>query len=366
MTTLHIALDDAVKPGVSTSGLYARHLAAALVETAPTDCSVDAVVSSSVDDDELRAFVPGLTDIHHGALRRREQRAAWAGGMSLPKVSGLLHSPSLFAPLKSADRAHPELGLQQVVTVHDRRPRAVDGATARLAQAWWTGMIRRAERLADAVVVPTHALAEELTSSTALGSRLRVIPSAPAPAGVLDPDDPRLAALPERYLAASVTLDHRDDLPTLLGAAVESALPLVLLVDAQHGSVDLPLALSQAHVPAQHVTVIDETDAALRRSVLQRAELVVHAPAHDSDAALLLEAFQAGAAVLARPLPSIREISEGAARMTEEGADLAEQISALLDDTAGRERLRLLAEDRVRAYTWQGTAAKVWELHADL
>ncbi len=47
-------------------------------------------------------------------------------------------------------------------------------------------------------------------------------------------------------------------------------------------------------------------------------------------------------------------------------ARLAEAIGRVVNDRSLANSLRVLGSDRARAFSWNGSAEKVWQLHADL
>ena len=136
-------------------------------------------MSSSLpeDYDRVLAEVPGLVGLYKTSLARRELAAAWQLGLTTSPGGGMIHATSLFAPLRKHDRTAG--GNQVVATVHDvlawTHPEALSAASV----AWQKGMMKRARKHADAIVVPTHALAEKLQQVADLGDRVRVIGTAP-------------------------------------------------------------------------------------------------------------------------------------------------------------------------------------------
>ena len=193
-TTLRVILDQIVAPVPGPLGRYTRDLGRAIVAAAPAGCEVEAIVSSSLPEDyeRVRQEVPGLSGLYRTTLARRELAAAWQLGITTSPGSGMIHGTSLFAPLRKHDRAVD--ANQVVVTVHDvlawTHPEALTAASV----AWQKGMLKRARKHADAVVVPTHALAERLAHVADFGDRVRVIGTAPRAGLVIGPDAGQRAA----------------------------------------------------------------------------------------------------------------------------------------------------------------------------
>src|SRR5688572_22305722 len=214
-TTLRVIVDQVVAPVPGPLGRYTEALTEALIATAPSGCAVEGIVSSSppTDYDALLSRFPGLSGLYKTSLARRELAAAWQFGLTTSPGGGMIHAPGLFAPLR---RHNSDAGLDQtVVTVHDllawTHPESLTSATV----AWHKATMKRARKHADAVVVPTHALAERLAMVADFGDRVRVIGTAPRPGLVVGPDADQRAArlgLLREYIVVPGTLEPRKGL----------------------------------------------------------------------------------------------------------------------------------------------------------
>ncbi len=85
----------------------------------------------------------------------------------------------------------------------------------------------------------------------------------------------------------------------------------------------------------------------------------------------VLEALAIGVPIIAADSATHREVVwDGGvlASVGEDGADgaFADALAGLLGSTAAVERQAVLAADRGRAFSWLGSAERVWQLHADL
>ena len=113
---------------------------------------------------------------------------------------------------------------QTVVTVHDAIAWTdPDLLTSRQA-SWNRAMTKRAERFADAVVTPTHAVADVLAENFAFGDRLRVIGGAPSSrlhAMADDRERRTRIGLPSDYLLTVAALDPRKGLAVLIEALAQ-------------------------------------------------------------------------------------------------------------------------------------------------
>ena len=378
-TTLRVIVDQIVAPVPGALGRYTLDLARAIVAAAPPNCDVEAIVSSSLPDDYDRVMreVPGLSGLYKTSLARRELAAAWQLGITTSPGGGIIHGTSLFAPLRKHDRAQG--GNQVVVTVHDvlawTHPEALSAASV----AWQKGMLKRARKHADAVVVPTHALAERLAQVADFGDRIRVIGTAPRSGLVIGPDaDERAARLgiPREYIVVPGTLEPRKglvDVFAALGRRGVPEVPVVILGPDTWGDQHVATVADENGVDASRISHLEDLDAADLAVVIGRA-LAFVAPAHDEGSGTaLIEAFSLGAPVIHSDVPAHLEVSAGSGLavpvgMADHGyADrLAAAITSVVSDRSLADRLSLVGSDRGRAFSWRDAGERVWQLHADL
>ncbi|MFD6054781.1 glycosyltransferase [Agromyces sp. NPDC060279] len=377
--TLRVVVDQLVAPVPGALGRYTEELSRAIIRTAPEGCAVEGIVSSSPEDDYARVLetLPGLADLYKTSLARRELAAAWQLGLTTSPGGGMIHAPGLFAPLRKHERG---TGDQTVVTVHDVLAWTNPEALSSTAVAWQKGMLKRARKHADAVVVPTHALAERLSMIVDFGDRLRVIGTAPRTGLVLGPDADARAerlGLPAEYLLVQGTLEPRKGLVDVLAALGRTGvpeLPLVVLGPESWGDQHLVTVAEEHGLAAGRLHRLDELEAADLAVVIARATAVV-APAHDeASGTWLIEAFSLGVPVIHSDAPAHQEIAAGAGLSVAVGvggsegfADrLAAAITRVAEDRELAARLAITAADRARAFSWQDAGERVWQLHADL
>src|SRR3712207_9032928 len=110
-----------VAPVPGGIGRYTEDLTRQLIATAPRDCEVEGIVSASPPhvQDELRQRLPGLAGLHVTPLARRELLRAWQLGLTT--LGGMVHAPSLLAPLRTHDPEND--GMQVVVTIRSEERR---------------------------------------------------------------------------------------------------------------------------------------------------------------------------------------------------------------------------------------------------
>ncbi|MGW9167728.1 glycosyltransferase [Agromyces sp. NPDC055658] len=377
-TTLRMIVDQVVAPVPGALGRYTEALTESLIASAPSGCEVEGIVSSSLpaDYDRLLARFPGLSGLYKTSLARRELAAAWQFGLTTSPGGGMVHAPGLFAPLRRHDRS---TGDQTVVTVHDllawTHPESLTATTV----SWHKGMLKRARKHADAVVVPTHALAERLAMVADFGDRVRVIGTAPR-LGLKMPRDAadRAArfALPRDYLVTSGSLDPRSgvvDLLAALGREGAPDVPLVVLGPENWGELHLAAVAEEAGVAPGRVRALELADPADLATVLSGATAYV-APSHDEGAGTsLIEAFHLGVPVVHSDTPAYVEISADAGRAVEigdGGAGYAQRLAGAIADVVGdadlAERLSVAGTDRAHAFSWRDSAERVWALHAEI
>lgn len=353
---LRVVLDQIASVVDADQAGAARDLARGLVETAPTDCTVEAIVPSGASVD-----LDGIAEVRTLGLGRRELAASWQLGIAPGVGGGLIHAPSLMAPLVKHDRVHDQD--QTAVTVWDLSAWESPQTLSKSAVAWQRGMLRRAAKHADAVVVPTHAMAERIAEFAKLGDRVRVIAGAP-PTGFVVPEDAAdrrvELSLPSRYVVLSGLVDELED---AFRAAASADVDVVVL-DAPDGAEPrLAEAASAAGLPERRAHIRGVLPSEDRAAVLGAAAAFVAASTRTTWPWRAMEALALGVPIVAADSGTHRDvIAEGGALVP--AGDL---VDALADAVgSGERRLRVLAGDRAKAFSWASSAERVWHLHADL
>ncbi|MBD8011004.1 glycosyltransferase [Microbacterium sp. Re1] len=327
-----------------------------LVNTAPRGCVVSGIVPSGTE-----VPVAGLHDVRTLPLARRELAAAWQMGIAAGVGGGLIHSPTLLAPLVRHDRVHDNA--QTTVTLWDLCAWENPDALPKTSAAWQRAMLKRAVRHADAVVVPSHAMAERLAEITSLGDRIRVIAGA-APNGFGAPvDAARLRAdllLPQRYV---VVTGMGESFADGFRAASHADMDAVVLDERDGTGAALIQLASSAGLPEARMHLLDRLDDSSRAAVLAAAGAVVATSAAMAWPWRLIEAMELGVPVVAADSGVHSDvIADGGAVVASDQLD-----EALVDALGvGRQRLQVLGADRARAFSWASSAERVWALHAEL
>lgn len=379
MTTLRVIVDRIVGPAPGGIGRYTEELTRELIRTAPFGCEVSGIVSASpeADYETLTMLLPGLSGLYKSALDRRELQLAWQHGFTRLPGKGMVHAPSLLAPLSRHDRLNNE-GDQTVVTVHDVIPWTHPDALSPRRAAWYKAMAKRAHKYADAVVVPTHAVAAQLGEILDFGDRIRVIGGAVS-SKLTVPVDPGVRAerleLPERYILSVGTLEPRKGLDALIRAMAEpelAGLPLLIAGPEGSGNLDVEAVAAEAGLGEGRVRSLGYLADADLAVALDRASVFVFPSLAEGFGLPVIEAFHFGTPVVHSDDPAVVEVAAGAGVTVErddaEGYPrrLAEAIRAVLDDPRLAERLRFSGLDRAKNFSWRDSAEKVWQLHADL
>jgi glycosyltransferase involved in cell wall biosynthesis len=376
MATLRVLVDGLLPETLSGAGQYARELTRHLIATAPRNCDVEGIVPAHDAEEEqrLNARAPGLVRLDTLRLGPRELALAWQAGVRAA-FPGMVHAPGLLAPLGKRKRG-AEPG-QVAVTIHDAAAWTNPNVLAPSDVVWRKAMAKRAQRFADAVVVPTHAAAAQLNEILGFGGRARVIGGAPSTAlRLADDADERAArlALPERYVVAVATLEPRKRLRELIAAMAlppVGGLPLLVVGPDEWGGDRVTEVAMAAGLPEGRVRplgTLDEGDLAV---VLDRAALLAYPSVGSGFGMPIVEAFRFGTPVVHSDDPALLEVSGEAGLAVSSELDglaerLAEAIGSVLTDTALADRLSIEGNDRARAFSWRDTAERVWQLHADL
>jgi glycosyltransferase involved in cell wall biosynthesis len=379
-TTLRVIVDEILAPSSGGLGRYTEELTRQLIRTAPDDCEVNGIVSASPASDyaKLETLLPDLGDVTKTALSRRELQVAWQLGVTRLPGGGMVHAPSLLAPLYRHDRVH-NTGDQTVVTIHDTLPWTYPDSLGTRETARYKAMAKRAHKYADAIVVPTHAVASELSEIMNFGERIRVIGGAVGSNLLIPHDADERAArleLPEQYLLTVGSLDPRKGIASLirsLGTEGDAGLPLVI-AGANSPSDDAAIAKAVADAGLAEGRVrslgyLSDEDLSV---ALDRASVFVFPSLSEGFGLPMLEAFHFGTPVVHSDAPALVEVAAEAgvvvARSTPDSYPerLAEAVSSVLNNPALAQRLRYAGFDRASAFSWRDSAQRVWQLHADL
>lgn len=376
MTTLRVIIDEMLSPTPGSVARYSEELTRELINAAPANCFVEAFVSASTEDEYalIADRLPNLATLHKSALSRRELRTSWQHGFTKVPGSGMVHAPSLLAPLRRHDRLNR--GDQIIVTVHDTvawtRPESLGSRQA----SWARAMLKRAEKYADAIVVPSHTVAQQLESIANFGDRVRVISGA-ASSSLRIPDNVDERAneldLPLRFLLAIGGLEPHRGIDHLIRALRELDDDVVLLlVGPEPDDETVAEFVAAEKISPERVRCLGTLSNDDLSVVFDHAAAFVYPNLDVGFGMPVLEALSFGIPVVHSDAPALVELAADAGVVVErEPAEgyaeaLADGIRRVLNDAPFAERLFYTGQDRARAFNWRMSAEKVWQLHADL
>lgn len=379
MTTLRVILDQLAAPVPGGIGRYTRELTRALIATQPRGCSVAGWVPASPEKiyRDIEATLPGLATLEKSAFDRRQIAAAWQHGFTRFGAHATTHAPSLLAPLHRHDRVNNP-GDQTVVTIHDAVPWTHPETLTPRGVTWHRAMAKRAERYADAVVVPTHAVAEALKEVLNLGDRVRIIAGAVSEDLAAPKDSAQLRRelnLPDRFVLAVGTVEPRKGLGDLIRALAlldRDDLPLIHVGPQGWGDLDLGSMAETAGLAPDRVRALGFVDDAQLSAIMQASTVFVMPSRAEGFGLPLLEAMSVGTPTIHTDVPALVEVAGGAGLVVELEpfaelpTRLADAITAVVEDESYAEMLRVAGRDRARAFSWRDSAEKTWQLHADL
>jgi glycosyltransferase involved in cell wall biosynthesis len=365
--TLRLVLDQLVDVVDPDAAEAAREIAAALVKTAPRGCAVGAIVPAGAES--AAAEIAGLADVWRAPLARPALTASWQLGIAPGIGGGLIHAPSTLAPLVRHDRVNDND--QTVVTLWELCAWEVPGDLPRTMVAAQRALMRRAEKFADAVVVPTHALAAKLAEvAPRLTGRVRVIPGAA----------PQDFAVPSDAVGRRRELGVADDVIVVAGSRCEDAAfaaafsaigsrgydRSVVVLDAVPGAEERVLDLaSAAGLPAERVRVHAHLNAPDRAAVLDAASALISPSALSAFPWRAVEALALGVPIVAMASAVHEEVLlDGALIAPVES--FSDALGQVLASEESRKRYAVRAADRGRAFSWRDHAERVWALHSEL
>ncbi|HEX5118798.1 MAG TPA: glycosyltransferase family 1 protein [Pseudonocardiaceae bacterium] len=369
MPELVVLVEQLLAPVPGGTGRYTRELTAALASTAPAGWEVSSVVARHADPSP--ALIPGVTGPKVLPLSPKALIYAWEHRWPLWPGGDSVHAPTPLAP------ASARRGRSLVVTVHDTVPWTHPDTLTRRGANWHRSVIGRATYQAGAIVVPSAAVAAELTMHAPGTARVHVIPPGVPEVLTQKPDQDATfrtrtkLKLPERYLLAVGTVEPRKGLDILVDALTRPNapdLPLVVAGQPGWGGVNLADIARQHHLPPERLTVLGKITDEELAVVLYGAAAFVMPSLAEGFGLPLLEAMAAGVPVVHSDAPALVELAGGTGVLArrQDPVALAKALHNVFDDGPRTETRVARAQARAAAYTWERAARLVWNVHLGL
>ncbi|SDH57620.1 Glycosyltransferase involved in cell wall bisynthesis [Actinokineospora alba] len=358
MPELVVLTEQLLAPVPGGTGRYTRELAAALARTAPAGWTVRGVTARH--GDLAPAMVDGVAGPSALALPRRALTLAWEHGLPLWPGGDIVHAPTPLAP--PARR-----GRRLVVTVHDTVPFTHPETLTSRGAAWHRKVIRRAASSADAIVVPTQAVADDLALHAPGPAPVHVVGHGVSSV-LSDPPAVELG-LPSTYVLAVGTVEPRKGLDVLVEAmAAVPGVPLVVAGPAGWGEVNLAALAARHGLPPERLRVLGRLSDEELAATLHGAT-VLAAPSRAEGFGLpVLEAMAAGVPVVHSDAPALVEVAGGAGTQVkrDDPAALADALRTVLDSPDLAATMVERGRARAAEFTWKRAAESLWRLHRSL
>ncbi len=359
----------------------ARDLARAVAETAPRSCSARFLLARGSEDP---GFTSPLIRTEHLPLRANLLPLMWQSGTTARPLDGeFVHALTPMVPLRSRGE---DDGSQTSVTIGHSiawdAPALLGSSQARLYRAF----VRRAVKLADVLLTPTHATANVLQRHYGADLPVQVFQLAP-PSEFRRPGDAaeRRAALglPDHYALTTAMPNEHGRLSWILDALrADPSLPTVVVLDGadpgqlagnsakdSHKNASEGPSTVEAAVPPElqgRVVVARPRDLIDIGAVLSGASLLLQPQNYTGTGYTVLGALDSAVPVLHAGHPATEELVLDAGISAGTAEAFAAEFSRLFRDPGSLSHLTVLACDRSRGFSWHGAAWQLWETHANL
>ncbi len=312
--------------------------------------------------------MPGVAGPYRLLLPRRVLTAAWErAAVPRPRGVDVLHAPTLLAPLGG--------GAPVVVTVHDAVPWTHPETLTPRGVRWHRHMAGRAARDAAAVIVPTRAVAAELSRHLRMSGPVVVVGEGVSGrlARPIDGAQRRaaLGVVEGEYLLTTATLEPRKGLDVLIRALARPGapdLPLLVVGQSGWGGIDLAQLAADAGLPAGRVRRLGRVDDADLAALLHGAAALVVPSLAEGFGLPLLEGMAAGVPVVTSNAAALVEVGGGATAVAPVGdaAALASALTRVVGDEELRRDMVRRGRDRADEFSWTSAATQLWDVYRDL
>lgn len=212
--------------------------------------------------------------------------------------------------------------------------------------AWRTDLVQRGYRRADALLAPTAAFALATARTYGLAAPPAVVHNGRRPPSVPAASRPR-----DLVFTAGRLWDEGKNLTTLDRAAARLSVPVLAA-----GPLQGP---NGAGIELKHIQALGRLPEAEIALCLASSPVFVSVARYEPFGLAVLEAAQAGCALVLSDIPTFRELWNGAAEFVAPADEtaLAAAIEMLFRDPVRRTRLGASARERSRRYTVEAMAA---------
>lgn len=345
-------------------GRYAEELFALTQESSPAGWLTSPIPRSFVPSSHSAREGGEMNDILRASRLKRVQinSELWRRGLTVCSPSGVVHSPSLMAPLDASGRRRVS------VTLHDLVPWTNPQTLTARGVAWHRDMLERAYRFADFIATPSHAVANQLKNLLKLDERVVVIPGASSlkPSALSLSEVETLSKLPEVFFLSVGTLEPRKGIDLALRAVKNlGKVPLIHVgpLGWKHRSAER--LAERLNVPVHLFSSLGVVSDGLLIELYKRAVALV-APSKDEGFGLpLLEAMSFGTPVICSDLEVFKEVTAGHALFFEPNTiaglrELEELLDLVSRDTSWRSPHQAAALARSEEFSWASSAQKLW------
>ena len=221
---------------------------------------------------------------------------------------------------------------------------------------WHADLVRRHLAAADRVVTPSRAFAELTTSTYRLARTPVVVHNGRSPACI----EPKRAGSLRAVFTAGRLWDEGKNIAALDRAAASLDAPVFAA-----GPLTGP---DGSRIAVRNLRLLGRLPEAGVRSWLASRPIFVSTARYEPFGLAVLEAAQAGCALILSDIPSFRELWQGAARFVDADDDAALAAAALklLRNPATRRQMGEVARERAESYRLDRAASAMTALYGDL
>jgi len=356
--TLTLVAEQCLASVPGGTGRYTTQIGAALAADRPAGWTVRSVTGWHRDLSAAR--IAGIDGPRRLPAGRRALTWLWERGLPPWPEADSIHACT---PLAPARRSAP-----LVAVIHDLVPWTHPETITPRGVRWHRRAIAALERHADAVIVPSRAVAGDLERIYAFADRVHVVPHGVTTSVVSEADrDDEAVELPDDYLLTVATLEPRKGLDVLVRALAEPGMSqqhLVVVGQPGWGGLDLDAAARRAALDPARVHVLGRIRDGQLATAYRRAAIVVVPSRAEGFGLPLLEGMAAGKPVVYSDIPALRELAGGTGIMVpaDDPASLARAVlQARAPGVSGE--LGSTAKRRAGMFSWHAAALATWRVH---